>query len=511
MPNRRPHLQLTLATVALALLFTTIARAQHPDSAPGSRIARAIALYNEAATAERRGDARKARATYGAVLEIDSNHIPALFGRGHLAVEAGDSVSGMRDLRRAVALGDPMSRSYLGLPAPVATFDTTPEFRANMARGELLKRAADAQNAKDLRTARARYDSLARLYPDFIPGVVLYSRGHVAYELGDTAAGLSDLRRAAALGDRTAKYFLEDYLPSIARAQADEKTRRAREVALRRPATLAEVAPALIDRARETIATRAFQYAAAAVLLVMILLALWVRLTPESQIVEFPLERGERQLWVGTPRRGHYFTLLDIPVTIGAIVWCTIVFSVLRSILSFTLTGRIEPFEIVVSLFFIPFAAYGLYLLFFRFFTAARQRKMTTYALTTRRAIVNVGTRTATFTLDDLRDAELTAYRDGTGTIKFNYPRPISDLDAEALLAQMRQGGPQGPTVGEVFKGGALFGAPAPTGSTLPRRRGGPNGIFERIQQPRGVLDLIQKTIADADRERSAAPPVSAL
>jgi hypothetical protein len=143
--------------------------------------------------------------------------------------------------------------------------------------------------------------------------------------------------------------------------------------------------------------------------------------------VQFTLDRGERQLWAGTPRQGLVLRAADafmIPFSIlwggFAVFWEA---SVVRSggPLFFVLWG-------------IPFVLVGLHITIARFFVDARRRARTTYAVTSDRILIVSGflsTTTKTLDLRTLSDITLQERRDGSGTITFGRTYPHASVFAE--------------------------------------------------------------------------------
>ena len=169
---------------------------------------------------------------------------------------------------------------------------------------------------------------------------------------------------------------------------------------------------------------------------------------------QFDLDRGERQLWTGSPKQGIVLRPTDafqIPFSLlwggFAIFW---VASAIRM-------GA--PFFFV--LFGVPFVIMGLYLIFGRFFVDAWRRRNTTYAVTTDRILIESGLRTMTLTslsLKSLPEVTLQERSDGTGSIVF------------------------GPTTSLTGRANAVF---VPTG-------------FELIPDARRVYDIIREAQKDA-------------
>ncbi len=123
------------------------------------------------------------------------------------------------------------------------------------------------------------------------------------------------------------------------------------------------------------------------------------------------LDRDEKLLWVGAPRKGVIFRKADIFLIPFSILWCG--FAVFWVIMA-SMTGGF------FGLFGIPFVLVGLLLVFGRFIIDAKQREHTVYGITTGRIIIKSGVVRKTITSLDIRtltNIEVREKGDGSGTI----------------------------------------------------------------------------------------------
>jgi hypothetical protein len=218
-------------------------------------------------------------------------------------------------------------------------------------------------------------------------------------------------------------------------------------------------------------------------------LGLWVRRTQAPNIVELDLEHGEKQLWIGTPRHGLIFTRADAIISVAAIVWLMIAYGWQASVLP-----RLDVTGVVLSLIGLPFVVVGLYALPVRFFLDARRRKLTTYAITPRRAITLVGSTMTSRPLGELRDARVLDHGNGTGSIVFGRsPLPAMSAlasDEERMAALKVHLGQKHGTIDQRQVFGYL------TGELFARLW---PARFERIEQAPYVHGLILQALARND------------
>jgi len=131
--------------------------------------------------------------------------------------------------------------------------------------------------------------------------------------------------------------------------------------------------------------------------------------------MQFSLDRGERQLWAGVPRRGLFLRSSDV----GAIP-----FSVFVAVFVYVWEGQVlHDGNWALAIFGIPFVGVGFYLLIGRFWGDAWRRARTTYAVTNDRIIINspgvFRPTSESLTLRLLSDVTLDERKDGSGTIVF--------------------------------------------------------------------------------------------
>jgi hypothetical protein len=174
--------------------------------------------------------------------------------------------------------------------------------------------------------------------------------------------------------------------------------------------------------------------------------------------VQFPLDRGERQLWAGVPRLGLTLGPNDLVVVPFSLLWG-----------GFAIFWEWGVFHSGAPFFFrlwgVPFVLLGLYMIFGRFFYDAYRRARTTYAVTSDRIIIQNGGSVRSIQIRTLGEVMLRESADGSGTIAFG---------------------------------------PLPTGMklALPLTRPGTESIpmFEMIPNARQVYDLIREA------QRTPAP-----
>jgi hypothetical protein len=160
-------------------------------------------------------------------------------------------------------------------------------------------------------------------------------------------------------------------------------------------------------------------YAATVLLVMTIILELWLRFTPAAEPYSPALEEGERLLWRGAPIQSVIATLSDIPGTLFAIFWCTLAASAMDAGIRDALRDGFDSGDVPTLLFFLPFVVAGYYVLIGHFFVAAWHRRISSYALTTRHAVVKCGAKIYTFPLYALRDAKIAVASSGVGSLFF--------------------------------------------------------------------------------------------
>jgi len=140
-----------------------------------------------------------------------------------------------------------------------------------------------------------------------------------------------------------------------------------------------------------------------------------------SAVLQFPLERGERQLWAGAPRQGVVLRAADVFMIPFSLFWAG--FAVFWEVMAFRTGG---PF--FFRLFGLPFVAVGLYITVGRFLIDARRRARTSYVVTSNRVVIIGGTftpETKSLLLTTLSDVTMTERPDDSGTITFGAMNPM--------------------------------------------------------------------------------------
>jgi hypothetical protein len=118
-----------------------------------------FAMYDRAEKARISGSLAVAKATYDSVVARNPAFAPALFQRGVIENQAGDTASGMRDVRRASALGYNVADSYLQLMAAPAP---RPVEAHPIVEAPLTADTPTANNASTSATASAKESTAGR-------------------------------------------------------------------------------------------------------------------------------------------------------------------------------------------------------------------------------------------------------------------------------------------------------------------------------------------------------------
>ena len=139
--------------------------------------------------------------------------------------------------------------------------------------------------------------------------------------------------------------------------------------------------------------------------------------------LRFALDRGERQLWSGAPRRGLVLRASDALLIPFSLLWGGFAVFWEASVL-----GQGGP--TFFAIWGVPFVLMGLYITVGRFFLDAAQRARTVYAVTSERILIEVGRlgpfagSTKSLPLRTLSEVQLRERGNGSGTITFG-PQPF--------------------------------------------------------------------------------------
>jgi hypothetical protein len=141
---------------------------------------------------------------------------------------------------------------------------------------------------------------------------------------------------------------------------------------------------------------------------------------------QFSLDRGERQLWSGTPRQGIVFRGSDAFMIPFSVLWAGFAVFWEASVL-------LGDAPLFFALFGVPFVLVGLYITIGRFLIDARRRRNTTYGVTSERILIQSGSSGSSLkslSLATLSDVTLHERADGTGTISFGPSHPFAAIYA---------------------------------------------------------------------------------
>ena len=153
------------------------------------------------------------------------------------------------------------------------------------------------------------------------------------------------------------------------------------------------------------------------------------------QIVTPSLSNGERLIWAGQPRQGFFLQAADIFMIPFSVAWGGFA-------IFWTLTAYLSGAPWFFVLWGMPFVAIGLWLMVGRFFTDARSRAKTFYAVTEKRVIFVKSGKNQQVTSLDLKsvgDITFAQHGNGRGTILFGVSFPYPQA-AKMYAGAARQG-----------------------------------------------------------------------
>ena len=127
------------------------------------------------------------------------------------------------------------------------------------------------------------------------------------------------------------------------------------------------------------------------------------------------LERNEKLVWAGQPKKGLVFRTADILLIPFSLIWCG--FAVFWVIMA-------SKGSILFAMFGIPFVVIGLIFVFGRFIIDAKQRGSTFYGLTENRIIIKSGLFKKSIQSINIRTLSDIENSDGSGTINIGPKHP---------------------------------------------------------------------------------------
>jgi len=154
------------------------------------------------------------------------------------------------------------------------------------------------------------------------------------------------------------------------------------------------------------------------------------------------LESNEKLLWSGKPATGIRLRPADAAMIPFSIFWTGFaVFWEIMACSALWAKGAAKEagwFFWIFPLWGIPFILIGLYLLFGRFWTDAKQRENTSYGITDRRVIMIAGLwnqKVRSLDLKSLSDFTMTQRSDGSGNITMASLNPLLQLMGNPRLS----------------------------------------------------------------------------
>ena len=140
-----------------------------------------------------------------------------------------------------------------------------------------------------------------------------------------------------------------------------------------------------------------------------------------NQDIQFDLNRGETQLWAGTPRQGIVLGPLDFFLIPVGLMWTG--FAIFIEMASVRSNSPVSD-----QLFGLGFILIGCIFTFGRLLADARRRRRLVYGVTSDRVIIANGSSSRSVPLGALGEVTVVEAADGTGNIAFGVPAAFATM-----------------------------------------------------------------------------------